>query len=327
MSNLTFDDGLGRRVRTGDGPSLGVPTSQLVVEALADDRAEEASDLLDYLIEETERVYAIFSTWLPELLAYGERHIDALDGHLVRLAETLGGEPPLIERATFSPGLLEGCRTALAAGEVVAVETLLVELREELRAPQDLQAAWCWALLTLYRDVLGEDRLEEVMRTTQAGWVTPRYAALGEMSAQQVFELTIEGMRGHLGGEAHSGAVHVTEDDEKWVMEFDPCGTGGRIRRGDPANGRPPAAELPDVFGVTEREHDWTWQEKGVCVYCAHCSLVNEILPIEHLGVPMRVTEYPKSPNDPCRWTVYKSGEAVPDEAYQRVGKQPPSRG
>ena len=40
-------------------------------------------------------------------------------------------------------------------------------------------------------------------------------------------------------------------------------------------------------FGDSQEAHDWTWGQPGVCLYCAHCSLVNEILPIERLGFPM----------------------------------------
>jgi hypothetical protein len=51
---------------------------------------------------------------------------------------------------------------------------------------------------------------------------------------------------------------------------------------------------------------------------------VNEILPIESLGAPMRVTEHPQDAGEPCRWTIYKARELVPDWAYERVGKRRP---
>jgi hypothetical protein len=109
-------------------------------------------------------------------------------------------------------------------------------------------------------------------------------------------------------------------------MEFDPCGTGGRMRRGDPARGQTPRTDPPHSFGVVEGSYDWTWNKPGVCTYCAHCAVVNEILPIELHGTPMRVTDYPENPGDPCRWTVYKDPAFVPLEAFSRVGKTPPAR-
>ena len=67
--------------------------------------------------------------------------------------------------------------------------------------------------------------------------------------------------------------------------------------------------------------YDWTWGRKGVCLYCAHCAVVNEILPIEQHGTPMRVTDYPEQPGDRCRWTVYKDPAFVPLEAFTRGRK------
>ncbi len=62
-----------------------------------------------------------------------------------------------------------------------------------------------------------------------------------------------------------------------------------------------------------------------MCLYCSHCSLINETLPIERLGFPMRVTEYPKDPGDKCRWILYRDPKEIPAEAYERVGKTKPT--
>jgi len=326
MSQLRFSARLGREIRSGDGAALGIPTGRLALDALAAGERDGAHAYVDLLAGETERVYAIFSTWLPELLAFCERELPAFEADRARLAAALGCEPPLLTRAEGAAELLEAAHAAVEEGDADALEAHLAELTERLRIPHDQQVEWCWALLTLVRDELGESRLEEAMRATQEGWVAPRYAALGEMSPQEIFELTIEGMRGHLGGEQRNGAVRVREDDDAWVMEFDPCGTGGRAMRGDPERGRPPAAERRELFGTTREAHPWSWGREGVCIYCAHCALVNEILPIEHLGAPMRVTEHPATPDEPCRWTIYKRRDAIPDEAYRRVGKEPPSQ-
>ena len=109
-------------------------------------------------------------------------------------------------------------------------------------------------------------------------------------------------------------------------MEFDPCGTGGRMRRGDDASDQGSREEAPYEFGSVQGAYPWTWGAEGVCSYCAHCSFVNEIIPIERLGYPMRVTEYPQNRDDRCTWTIFKDPALVPDSAYLRVGKTPPSK-
>jgi hypothetical protein len=145
------------------------------------------------------------------------------------------------------------------------------------------------------------------------------------MSPQESLELTVEGMRGHFTGGSRSGSVGVEDKGDRWVLSFDACGSGGRMRRGDPERGQLPRTEPPYRFGVTHEAHAWSWGRRGVCLYCAHCAVVNEILPIEATGAPMRVVDYPEDPGEPCRWTIYKSPEAVPDDAYSRVGMERPS--
>ena len=81
--------------------------------------------------------------------------------------------------------------------------------------------------------------------------------------------------------------------------------------------------DAPYEFMTVEGAYDWSWNEEGVCAYCTHCSVVNQILPIEGIGRPMRLTEYPQDPGDPCRWIIYKDGREVADLAYTAVGKTP----
>jgi len=138
-------------------------------------------------------------------------------------------------------------------------------------------------------------------------------------------------MRGHLCGPGRRGELEVDEDDDKIVVRFDPCGSGGRQQRGDPVEGTPSRALAPYEFGVTQAEHDWAWNEKGVCYYCAHCCFALELWPAEQWGHPVRVVDsplYPAESTGPepkkCTWTVYKRLDAIPAEAYERIGRRKP---
>jgi hypothetical protein len=128
-------------------------------------------------------------------------------------------------------------------------------------------------------------------------------------------------MRGHLSGPNRAGTITVTEEPDRYVLSFDACGTGGRMRRGDPLVGSGSRLEAPYHFLNVRGAYDWTWNRSGVCAYCAHCSVVNQILPIEGLGRPMRMTEYPENADDPCRWIIYKDRDSFPDQAFISVGK------
>jgi hypothetical protein len=213
---------------------------------------------------------------------------------------------------------------AIQAGDVAALSPLLDRRIGEIRMIHDVLCDWAWALLTVIAHEWGEAILDEVMRVTQAPWVTPRYARLQEMTIDQMLQLTIEGMRGHFSGPERAGTIAVDEEPDRFVLSFDACGSGGRMRRGDPTVGSGSRLDAPYHFLNVSGAYDWTWNRKDVCGYCAHCAVVNQILPIEGFGHPMRMTLYPERPEDPCQWVIYKDAFAYPDEAYTAVGKQRP---
>jgi hypothetical protein len=322
-SDLHFSPLLGRTIRAGDASALGRPTSELALEALRRGELPLAREYLEYHLDERRRIVALFSLWLRHLLEYAREHVPELDAEIERLTGLIGVEPPIIEAVVETEAAL--ALHALERSSEQEFARVLDELNEGYLVVHDAQADWCWGLLTVLCDALGEEAMDDVFRVTQGAWLSERYAALADMTPEESFQLTIEGMRGHACGPLREGRIDVLEDDEKWVMSFDPCGSGGRMRRGDPRRGQTPREDEPFNFARTERPHDWSWNRAGVCLYCAHCAVVNEILPIEQLGTPMRVTDNPVQPGDPCKWTIYKRPEFVPDEAYQRVGKSRPS--
>jgi hypothetical protein len=55
-------------------------------------------------------------------------------------------------------------------------------------------------------------------------------------------------------------------------------------------------------------------------VYCAHCSVHNEIQPVEWGGTPTSVEYPPERAGEPCIHHVYKDVTAIPDAAYVRIG-------
>ncbi len=268
----------------------------------------------------------LFATWLAALLEYARAELPGFDAEVQRLTELIGVAPP-VDVAAVGHGDADEAIESLERGDMTGFARALAAQREVALTVHDAQADWAWGLLSSLRDGLGEERMDEVFRVTQGQWVSERYAALGEMTPHESLELTIEGMRGHFTGPARAGRIDVAEEDDRWILSFDPCGSGGRMRRSDAARGQTPRTEAPFSFAVTEKAHDWSWGRKGVCLYCAHCAVVNEIIPIETHGVPMRMTEHPETPDDQCRWTIYKSADAVPDWVYERVGKQPPTPG
>ena len=121
-------------------------------------------------------------------------------------------------------------------------------------------------------------------------------------------------------------AHHTTEELDRWVLSFGPCGSGGRTYRDDGADD--PRMLPPFGFAVTTEAHDWAWGKRGVCVYCVHCCQLNQHMTIRRLGFPTRVIDPPTWPEarhrGVCRRSVYKDLSPVPEEAYKSVGYEKP---
>jgi hypothetical protein len=105
----------------------------------------------------------------------------------------------------------------------------------------------------------------------------------------------------------HQSRFTVKEEDDRYVVTYDPCGTGGRLRR------------LRNV-GVTKAAYPWSWMKAGVPYYCTHCCIHWEILPIEQRGYPIRISIPGDRPEDPCVHLFYKKPELIPEEYFRRVG-------
>src|SRR5581483_9066473 len=241
------------------------------------------------------------------------------DGDTYPLTVMYRGEPyaPIHQ---FSDAL----RETLAGGELDAARAAIDDVMVRNRLVHEIYCDWCWALLTHIRDTFGEEHFGRNMRATMEDWITVRYKDMLDMSPEELLQLSVEGLRGEFFGAELLGDVQVTEEDDRYVLAFDPCGTGGRMRRGVPQLGTPPRTQAPYNFGVSHEAHDWSWSQKGVCLYCTHCADINELLPLDRIGRPMRVTEHPQDPGDKCRWFIYKRPELIPDRYYEQVGRKRP---
>lgn len=205
---------------------------------------------------------------------------------------------------------------AIDAGRGEEAKALVDYFRQEMQIVHDIYVEYVQGLLAHIAETYGESAVEAAFRGSLGKWFKERYDAYNCLDLEEKLQLTAEGMRCHLDGPERKGDFTVTEESDRYVFKWDPCGSGGVLRRKAEAEGKELAA--------VKQAHDWTWGKKGVCLYCAHCSLVNEILPIEHYRYPNRITEYPKQPGDPCVWYIYKNPDDIPEEFYARIGKVKP---
>jgi hypothetical protein len=118
----------------------------------------------------------------------------------------------------------------------------------------------------------------------------------------------------------HGMKFDLLEDDGGFCFDTKPCGSGGRLIE-EGAYGAPknlPMVKGPSVesFGVDEMP-----------VYCMHCPGTNKYV-LEHDG-PYFLVVQPGIKDGRitghCRFNIYKSQQAIPQDVYDRVGVRRPA--
>jgi hypothetical protein len=215
--------------------------------------------------------------------------------------------------ATMTEPLWEQAKAAIADGDLEWAGELIDQAVDRWRSLQDYSINWVTSLLSFIGRELGEDAVERALRGTGDEYVRPRrdtgvdWASLpAEARAKTV-------ARAMVGNFAR---CEVSEDEEKITLSFR-CGSGGRLID----EGR---YEGDDGYLVLRESAPRTFQRDELPVYCAHCSINNEIQPVEWGQAPTTVEHPPRRPGEPCVHHVYKDQSALPAEVYGRIDKQPP---
>lgn len=197
----------------------------------------------------------------------------------------------------------------------------------ESKGLHDLMCDWVYDLLDKVAKRFGETAMYEILKSSQETWMMKRsWKGYLRMPVKERVDLTAEVLRSHRCGPDQDGDVEIVEDEESYSIVMDPCGSGGRMRRGDPVDGTPSRLGKPYHFGKTQEAHTWSWSKKDVPYYCIHCA-VNETVMMENGGHPLWVTQYDDDAEKPCAWKFYKRADDIPDVAYERLGFKKPKAG
>jgi hypothetical protein len=169
------------------------------------------------------------------------------------------------------------------------------------------------SLLTFIGEELGEEAVERALRKTGDEFVRPRRDTgtdWGSLPAAARAKVIARAMLGNMG------QVEVTEDDEKIVLSFQ-CGSGGRLIDEGAYEGEHAYLTLRERAGRT-------FMRDALPVYCAHCSVNNEMQPVEWGGAPTSIEHPPERAGQPCVHHVYRDISDIPADAYERIGKTKP---
>jgi hypothetical protein len=225
-------------------------------------------------------------------------------------AERLSDE----ERTRMATPGWEQARAAYHDGRLADGDRLLDGAVAQWAGLKDYSINWITSLLTFVGEELGEEAVERALRKTGDEFVRPRRDTgtdWGSLPASARAKVIARAMV------ANMGEVDVTEDDEKVVLSFQ-CGTGGKLIDDGRYEGEHAYLTLRERSGRT-------FMRDALPVYCAHCSVNNEIQPVEWGGAPTSIEHPPERAGEPCVHHVYKDVAAIPDEAYERIGKTPPA--
>lgn len=199
---------------------------------------------------------------------------------------------------------------AIDVGDAAEAKRLLGLMVTDWERNKDYSINWIASLLSFIGRRMGEPAVEEALRDFGERYVRTRRAG-ADHGARKRMEAIARAMK------ANGATVELAEDDDAYTLSFR-CGSGGKLID-DGAYG--PARDY-----LTLREAGpVTFGRDALPVYCAHCSINNEIQPIEWDGAPATVQEPPRAPGERCIHRIFKDPRAIPDDVYRRAGMERPS--
>jgi len=208
--------------------------------------------------------------------------------------------------------LWEQAKIALARGQIDDAAALIDRAVTQWQSLQEYSINWITSLLTFVGEELGEEAVERALRKTGDEFVKPRRTTgdWGAIPASVRAKVIARAMVSNFG------AVEVDEDDEKIVLSFR-CGSGGKLIDDGAYDGE-------DSYLTLRERTGRTFMRDELPVYCAHCSVNNEIQAIEWGGTPTSIEYPPNRAGEPCIHHVYKDVGAMPASVFERIGKPRP---
>ena len=217
-----------------------------------------------------------------------------------------------MDRRELETPTRELVEAAIDRGDAETAKNLIAGMERDWLRNKDYSINWITSLLSFIGRKLGEEAVEEALRDFGARYLAERRAGYADVTPDQRLEGLVRAMK------ANGADVELTEDDERFVASFR-CGSGGKLID-DGAYAAP--RDYLTLHGPTPV----TFGRPELPVYCAHCSVNNEIEPIEQSGVPVTIEFPPEHPGERCVHHIYKDPRRIPDEIYRRAGKErPPS--
>lgn len=206
------------------------------------------------------------------------------------------------ELKELTVSVFERLRQAIKEGDKAKAVAMIKDIDKNKHDFDESYRIWIDLMLTYIADRLGEDALYEVHRMNgelalwpRLGWILDPEISPEEKIKRRAYTWT------HWHGTTIDS---IEEDEEKFTINVK-CDSGGSMR-------------MWPEYGKTRKAYPWSWGQKGLCYYCAHCPVVLEIMAIEKAGFPAWLCN--PQPEGRCIQYLYKDPARVPEKYYKRVG-------
>lgn len=344
-TRIEFSEVLGRRVRLGNWQDQKISTYRKIQEAIRDARWDDAAELADYFTDEANVCFSLYRQWINDLRGFlrsegmSEEELSVVDAD-VRSKLTLpdGREWNAHRHWDRYRSEQRALLAHLYRQETEAALDALATMKETWRQTHDRDVDHTYGLMSAIQERHGSEGIVAMYDRLLLPLFAWRYEKFDidkhpwDEGLETLVQVACEAMRGHLVGPERTGDFELEETEDAFILRFDPCGSGQRTIRGDWIEETPARMEPPYNWGVSQEEASWNHFTKGICLYCAHCIILMEEMPMDRFGYPVRVVDppiYPDTDRDPsirqqCQWTMYKDPTAVPEEVYVRVGRTKP---
>jgi hypothetical protein len=344
-TSIAFVPSIGRRARVDRWEEQKVSTYRRIRAAIEEGRWDDAARLMNYFVDEGRVCFGIYRQWIPDLNAFlrengvSQEEIDTANAEIVAKLTLPDGTAwnPYAQWDRFLTAVEDAVR-AIHHEDAGAALELVDNAKETWRRCHDRDVDHTYGLMSEIVARLGESSIGPMWDKVLIPLFSWRYdkfdvdKAAWEDALHTLMLVACEAMRGHLVGPERTGDFELIETEDRFILRFDPCGSGGRTLRGDTIEGTPPRMEAPYNWSVSQEPHTWNHGEKGICHYCTHCIRLMEELPMDRFGYPVRVIDPPHygardadGNLEKCQWQMFKDPTKVPEEYYERVGRTRPT--
>jgi hypothetical protein len=345
-TRIEFSEILGRRARLGSWEDQKVSTYRKILAAIDEGDGDFGAELAAHFMTEADVCFSLYRQWITDLRGF-------LRAEGVPADEVAAADAAIVAKLALPDGSAwqphrhwdrvqvaqRRLTAALHRSQADEARAALEEMKELWRQCHDRDVDHTYGLMAEVQDRFGSRGIAAMYERLLVPLFAWRYQKFDisthpwDEALETLMLVACEAMRGHLVGPERTGDFELVEEEDRYVLRFDPCGSGGRTLRGDVIEGTPARMEPPYGWDVTREPASFNHYTPGVCLYCVHCIVLMEEMPIDRFGYPVRVVDPPvyggtEADGAPqrCQWSMFKDPTAVPAAYYERVGRTKPDR-